>query len=72
MIREFIRNIAAVCRVASVGHTDLQIAFLHNQGDFEDAMQIASALACGAEAIVSRDPGGFSKSPIPILNPGAQ
>ena len=65
----FIRNITSVCRIAPVGHDDLEVAFCHDQGDFEDAMQIASALACGAELIVTRDPAGFSKSPIPLANP---
>jgi predicted nucleic acid-binding protein len=65
----FIRSITTVCRVASVGHSDLDVAFLHDDNDLEDAMQIASALACDAEIIVSRDPSGFSKSPIPVTNP---
>jgi predicted nucleic acid-binding protein len=61
-----IRNITSVCRIASVEHADLEVAFRHDQGDFEDTMQIVSALACGAELIVTRDPAGFSKSPIPL------
>lgn len=65
----FIRNMTSVCRVAAVGHDDLEVAFLHDQEDFEDAMQISSALACGAELIVTRDPAGFSKSPIALANP---
>lgn len=63
---EFIRNIASVCRIAPVKHTDLDIAFQYDGGDFEDAMQIASALACDAELIVTRDSSGFSKSPLPV------
>ncbi len=62
----FIRNISKVCRIAPVQHDDLEIAFQHNGGDFEDAMQIASAMACNAEIIVTRDPAGFVKSPIPV------
>ena len=67
----FIRNITSVCRIAPIEHSDLENAFSHNQGDFEDAMQIASALACNAELIVTRDPAGFSKSPIPTTDPGS-
>jgi hypothetical protein len=38
-------------------------------GDFEDDLQIASAVEAGADAIVSRDPRGFVASPIPVLTP---
>lgn len=68
----FIRNITSVCRIAPVGHSDLEIAFQYDHGDFEDAMQIAAALACDAELIITRDPTGFSKSPIPLSNPQSQ
>ena len=64
--RHFIRNISKVCRIAPVEHGDLETAFRYDSGDFEDAMQIASALACDAEIIVTRDPAGFAKFPVPI------
>ena len=37
--------------------------------DFEDNLQIASAVNAGADGIVTRDPGGFAGSPIPVLTP---
>lgn len=43
-----------------VEQADLELAFHHDQGDFEDAMQVASALACGAEHIVTRGSEEFS------------
>ena len=65
----FIQEISKVCRIAPVEHGDLVVALKHNGGDLEDAMQIASALAVQAEAIVTRDPRGFTKSPITLVNP---
>lgn len=65
----FIKEITKVCTIASVEHKDLAVAFQHNGGDLEDAMQIASALAVQAETIVTRDPRGFAKSPIGLTNP---
>lgn len=65
----FIGEITKVCTVASVEHKDLAVALDHNSGDLEDAMQIASALAVQAETIVTRDPRGFAKSPITLVNP---
>ena len=66
---EFIRNIISVCRIAPVEHEDMAVAFEHNAGDLEDAMQIASALSVEADRIVTRDNSGFTKSPIPIMSP---
>jgi len=65
----FIQEITKVCTIAPVEHKDLAVALQHNSGDLEDAMQIASALAVQAEAIVTRDPRGFKKSSIPLINP---
>ncbi|MFK5923591.1 MAG: PIN domain-containing protein [Verrucomicrobiota bacterium] len=62
----FIRNICKVVRIAPVQHDDVDVAFKYDSGDFEDAMQIACALACNAEIIVTRDSSGFSNSPVPL------
>lgn len=62
----FIQNMYGVIRIAPVQHDDVKVAFKYNSGDFEDAMQIACALACKAQIIVTRDSSGFSKSPVPI------
>jgi hypothetical protein len=37
--------------------------------DFEDAMKVGAALACGAEVIANRNTRDFRKSPIPALAP---
>ena len=69
LVLEFIRNIISVCQIAPVEHKDMAIAFEHNAGDLEDAMQIASALSVGADMILTRDNSGFTKSPIPVTVP---
>jgi len=68
----FIQEITKVCAIAPVEHKDLAIALAHSSGDIEDAMQIASALAVQAETIVTRDPRGFTKSPITLVNPASE
>ena len=67
----FIREVTKVYTIAPVEHKDFTVALEHNGGDLEDAMQIASALAVQAETIVTRDPKGFTKSPIALTNPAA-
>lgn len=66
---EFVEQITNICRIAPVEHSDFSVALDYNNGDLEDAMQIACALAVNAQTIVSRDASGFAKSPIPVTNP---
>ena len=37
--------------------------------DFEDTLQIAAAMAWGADVIVTRDKDGFADSPVKVLAP---
>jgi hypothetical protein len=37
--------------------------------DYEDNVQLAVAVASRLDAIVTRDPGGFAESPLPVLTP---
>jgi predicted nucleic acid-binding protein len=39
--------------------------------DFEDAVQLASAVAAGLDSIVTRDLNDFRGAPLPVLTPGA-
>ena len=39
--------------------------------DFEDAMQVAAARACGARFIVTRNVRDYARSPIQAVNPRA-
>lgn len=69
--RDFIGEVVKVLDVALINHDSIQIALNLPLSDFEDAMQVASALACGANHIVSRDQSDFDDSPIPALEPEA-
>lgn len=55
--------------IAEVGHADALHALTLGMGDFEDALQVASARAEGVTCIVTRDTKDFSKSPIQIMSP---
>lgn len=37
--------------------------------DFEDAMQVAAARACGSQYIITRNARDFTHSPIPAIGP---
>jgi hypothetical protein len=37
--------------------------------DFEDALQVSAAQACGADYIITRNGRDFVQSPLPALSP---
>jgi len=68
------RIVSAILRVFGVAAVDgavvqeaLQLPF----SDFEDAVTAAAARVAGCECIVTRDPKGFRRSPVPCFTPEA-
>lgn len=55
--------------IASTDQAALLAAHALAGPDFEDDLQIACAIQAGVDAIVTRDPGGFTASPISVLTP---
>ena len=79
--RAFLVDLAGFAQVAAVNTESLRMALALPMSDFEDAMQVASALACKAEAIVTRNLKDYRHSPIraltaeealSLLDPGAE
>lgn len=62
--RDFIRSILDRADVAKTGRPDALAA-----RDLADALQVAAAMACGAQFIVTRNERDFKASPVPALNP---
>ena len=52
-----------------VSNADLINALQLPLNDFEDAMQCAAAMACSADAIISRNVKDYQNSPIKTLTP---
>ncbi len=44
-------------------------AFNYFHNDFEDALQIASAVEGEADCIINNNKSGFPKSPLPVISP---
>ncbi len=55
--------------IVPVDRSTLEKAAAGPGPDFEDNLQIACAVEAGLDAIVTRDPLGFSNSPIPVFTP---
>ena len=67
--REFIDDLTRFVRVAPTDTKAIQYAASLPMADFEDAMQVAAARACGAQNIVTRNVRDFARSPIPAVTP---
>ena len=69
--RDFIRGLLVWADVAKTGRSDAQAALELPMRDFDDALQAAAAMACGAQFIITRNERDFKTSPVPALNPDA-
>ncbi len=67
--RGFIVDLVRFVAVAPADTTALGYAASLPMTDFEDAMQVAAARACGARHIVTRNVRDFARSPIPAMTP---
>ena len=69
--RAFIADLIQFMAIAPTDTDALRYAASLPMKDFEDAMQVAAARACGATHIVTRNVKDFERSPIPAITPEA-
>ena len=67
--REIVTELLSWARVAATGHNEALQALQLPMADFEDALQVSAAQACGADYIITRNGRDFVKSPLPALLP---
>lgn len=67
--RDFILDLTRFVAVAETDTRAVRYAAELPMRDFEDALQVAAARACGARHIVTRNVRDFDRSPIPALTP---
>ena len=67
--RDLIIDLIRFVSVAPTSTEAVRYAASLPMADFEDAMQVAAARACGAEHIVTRNLSDFERSPIPAVTP---
>ncbi len=68
LARQAVSSILATMIICPVNRTVLESAFASGLTDFEDAIQIYSAIAQDLDAIITRDTTGFLSSSIPVLS----
>jgi len=69
--RQALNDLLAVFQVAAVDEAVIRRAASLDWTDFEDAVVAAAAEAASCEAIVTRNPAHFVKSPVTVLSPRA-
>lgn len=69
--REFMRGLLGWADVAVTQHADAVQALDWPMPDYEDALQAAAAVACGAQVILTRNGRDFKGSPVPAMTPEA-
>ncbi|MDD9994886.1 MAG: PIN domain-containing protein [Dehalococcoidia bacterium] len=67
--RDFIVELSRFVAVAETGTDGIRYAADLPMADFEDAMQVAAARACGARHIVTRNVRDYERSPIRAVDP---
>ena len=67
--REFLVDLTRFVLVAPTDTEAFQHAALLPMRDFEDALQVGAARACGASFIATRNVKDFRKSPVPARTP---
>jgi len=67
--RKFILSLLEWADVAATSRTDALTALDWPMSDFEDALQAAAAVACGAKAIITRNERDFKSSPVLAMTP---
>jgi predicted nucleic acid-binding protein len=67
--RDFIVELTRFVGVAITDTEALRYAAALPMADFEDAMQVAAARACGARHIVTRNVRDYERAPIRAVDP---
>lgn len=68
LARQAVSEILTAMVICPIDRAVLESALDANLPDFEDAVQIFSAIAQKLDAIATRDTKGFASSPIPVLS----
>jgi hypothetical protein len=69
--RDFVRGLLTWAEVAATQRGDALAALDWPMPDYEDALQAAAAVACGARLILTRNERDFKGSPVPAVTPEA-
>ncbi len=64
-----VTNLLQILKVAPVDQATIEQALILDYKDFEDAVQMSSALQCKADYLITRNTKDFLPSPIHVMQP---
>ena len=67
---QYVLDVIETMDVVEMNRSAIRYAAGLNMPDFEDAVQAAAAMVCGARQIVTRNLKDFKRSPVPAVTPG--
>lgn len=67
--RQFIRELLGYVEVIATGTAEAKHAMALPMSDFEDALQVAAAVAGGMDTIVTRNTSDYASSPVRAMTP---
>ena len=65
-----IQKLLAVFKEATEDQEVIELAMTLNWPNFEDALQMAAAVKSQAVYLVTRNPGDYKMTPVPVIQPG--
>ena len=68
LVRAKLSDLLSAVEIADTRGSSCAVALTSPTTDYEDAVQIETALSQGIDCIVTRDSSGFSHSPIPAMD----
>ena len=69
--KQFVLDLTAFVGISPTTTEHIRHAAQLTMNDFEDAMQVAAAIACNADVIATRNTRDYAKSPVPAAAPAA-
>jgi predicted nucleic acid-binding protein len=67
--RKTVLHLLRYFRIAAVDQTTIEQALRLEYQDFEDAVQMAAAVQCKAECLITRNIKDYRPAPIPVMQP---
>lgn len=64
-----VSDLLSLLPVVALDSADLSRALSLRMADYEDAVQVAAALKCGADFLITRNPKDFRGSPVTVRSP---
>jgi predicted nucleic acid-binding protein len=69
LAREYVSKLLGTLKICPLDHQSLLAAEILSLPDYEDSVQVASAMFNNLDAIITRDPKDFKNSPLPVYSP---